>query len=649
MPNHRILIVEDEALVAMDLQETLQDMGYEVPAIVYSGEEALDQIAAIRPDLVLMDIQLAGAIDGIEAATQIRDRYGIPLIYVTANSDEATFQHAKVTAPSGYILKPIRKKELGKTIDLALTQHQRTVATRQLLAAVVESSHDAIISVDLNGVISTWNEGAQKIYGYAASQAIGHSLSMLYPHDDDETTQLLTRVKRGERVEQHETIRVRNDGHRFNASLTLSPVRDDRNQIIGASSIDRDITERVQTEEALRQAREELELRVEERTAELQDTNERLKREMAERKMAEKEVVRLERLRALGELASGISHNLNNLLVGILGPAEALLGTTDPAEIREWAELIYATGERAAGLVKRLNQAVRDQPSVALEPVNVEMAIREAIQTARTLWREQPARLEKKIEIATHLKPVPPIQGTGAGLRDALVNLLLNAGDAMPHGGHIELATELSGDQVLIRVTDDGIGMGEDTLRKVFEPFFTTKSDVGSGLGLTTAHRTITLWNGQLNATSSPGAGSIFTAHLAIWNANTSSTAHCCQILVVEDDQAVIHVLRKRLTPDYKVEFALDGNEALVRFDPNRHQIALVDWSLPGLSGDQVDRHIRQHQPATVLVLMTGWDVEQSYAHLGVFDLHLQKPFNLETVDQILAQAHTLYQQRSAQ
>ena len=100
-------------------------MGYEVPNAVYSGEEALEQVAEVRPDLVLMDIQLAGDIDGVEAATQIRDRFDIPLIYITANSDEATYQQAKVTAPSGYIIKPIRRKELGKTIDLALTQHQR--------------------------------------------------------------------------------------------------------------------------------------------------------------------------------------------------------------------------------------------------------------------------------------------------------------------------------------------------------------------------------------------------------------------------------------------------------------------------------------------------------------------------------------------
>ena len=649
MRNQSILIVEDEALVALDLQETLQAMGYDVPGLAYSGEEALELVAAIRPDLVLMDIQLNGVINGIEAATQIRDRYGIPLIYVTANSDAATFEHAKVAAPSGYILKPIRKNELGKTIDLALSQHQRTAATRQLLAAVVESSHDAIISVDLDGIISTWNEGAQKIYGHSAARAIGEPLSMLYPGDRDETAQLLDRVKNGERVEQHETIRLRDDGSQFNVSLTLSPVRDDRNQIIGASSIDRDITERVQTEEALRQAREELELRVRERTAELQDTNERLKREMLEREMAEKEVVRLERLRALGELATGLSHNLNNILVGILGPAEALREATNLDEVREWAELIYTTGERAAGLVRRLNQAVRDHPGTALEEVDVESAIGEAIQTTRTLWREKSPGLEKKIEVATRLETVPAIQGTSAGLRDALVNLLLNAGDAMPQGGRLEIATAFCDNRVEISVTDDGVGMDEDILRKVFEPFFTTKADVGSGLGLTTAHRTITLWNGQLDASSSPNAGSTFTIRLAPWNPATVPASVRPQVLVVEDDQAVIRVLQKRLAPIFDVDFAHSGDEALERFDVNRHQIAIIDWSLPGISGDQVARRIRQLHPDSVLVLTTGWDLEQSYSSLDVFDLHLQKPFNLETVDQVMAQARTIYQQRSAE
>ena len=136
-------------------------------------------------------------------------------------------------------------------------------------------------------------------------------------------------------------------------------------------------------------------------------------------------------------------------------------------------------------------QAVRDLPSTTLKPVDVDMAIREAIQMVRIRWREESPGLEKQIAIAASGEPVSRIQGTDTGLRDVLVNLLLNAGDALPGGGHIELVTESRDDRVWIRVTDNGGGMDEETLRRVFEPFFTTKADVGSGLGLTTAHRTI--------------------------------------------------------------------------------------------------------------------------------------------------------------
>lgn|GEM_PF-1604793 len=338
MNNKRILIVEDEAVVALNIRTALEEMGYDVVANVDTGEAAIGKIAIHRPDLILMDIQLAGVMDGIETAAKILRDFDLPIIYLTANSDEATFQHAKLSGPSAYLNKPYRRAELGKAVELAINQHQRTKSTRQLLAAVVQHSHDAIISSDLEDVVSTWNQGAERIYGIDTEQAIGRSMLQLFP-EANELPALLIRARAGERVEY---IGQRRNAHgkTLHISHVLSPIRNENGQVMGISSIDRDISETVEAEQALRRASEELEERVRERTAELRETNEQLQSEIVERKTMEKEVVRLERLRALGELAAGISHNLNNLLVGIMGPAEALQQSKSPAESSEWAQLI---------------------------------------------------------------------------------------------------------------------------------------------------------------------------------------------------------------------------------------------------------------------------------------------------------------------
>ena len=646
MNKERILVVEDEAVVALAIRTTLEEIGYEITAIVDTGEAAIAEIATHRPDLVLMDIQLAGSMDGIETATEIRRHFYIPLIYLTANSDDTTFQHAKSSAPSAFINKPFRKAELNKTIDLALDQHRRSRATRQLLAAVVEHSHDAIISSDLADLVSTWNQSAERIYGIEAERAIGQYMHKLFA-EADELPALLERVRAGERIEY---IGQRRNGENkiLHISHVLSPIRDENGLVIGVSSIGRDISERVEAEQALRHAREDLEIRVRERTAELRAANEQLQSEIAERKAMEKEVVRLERLRALGELAAGISHNLNNLLVGIMGPAEALQQSKNTAEAREWAQLILETGQRATALVKRLSIAVRSQHD-AVEAVDAQETLREAIKSAQLHWQRATKSSAKDLHLALDIQAVPPISATTIGLHDALYHILLNAADALPNGGHIGIHMQQVERHVEIAVTDDGRGMDEETRCRVFEPFFTTKATVGSGLGLTTAERIVSSWGGRIEVESEMGSGSRFSVHLPIWESlPTPSNLPPLNLFIAEDDGPVSQVLHKWLAANHQVTLATSGPQALERFDPAQHEIALIDWGLPGLAGDQVVRRLRQLRPHLVTIIMSGWHLEEGDPYFEVFDLSLQKPFNLATVDQILHRAVELRDNRTS-
>ena len=171
MTQARILVVEDESIVALDIQDRLESLGYEVPATVASGERAVEQAGALRPDLVLMDIQLQGRMDGVEAADQIRQRFGIPVIYLTANADHPTVQRAKVTEPFGYVIKPFEERELHTTIEVALYKHraeQTLKESEERYRLLVELSPEAIV-VQSDDRIVYANPAAANLFGAAVS------------------------------------------------------------------------------------------------------------------------------------------------------------------------------------------------------------------------------------------------------------------------------------------------------------------------------------------------------------------------------------------------------------------------------------------------------------------------------------------------
>ncbi|MEW6497224.1 MAG: PAS domain S-box protein [Cyanobacteriota bacterium] len=254
MDNITVLVVEDEWVTAQDIKHSLEKLHYAVPATLATGEEAIQKAIELQPDLVLMDIILQGEIDGIEAAEQIYSRCHIPVVFLTAYSDSETLQRANTTQPYGYLLKPFEERELNSTIQIALSRHKATMELRSQLAAIVESSEDAIIAKTLDGIIASWNAGAQKIFGYRASEMIGRSIALLMPPEcRDELAKILEKIRRGEKVESYETVRQRKDGQLIDVSLTISPIKDITGKIIGISKIARDITQRKQNERLIRE------------------------------------------------------------------------------------------------------------------------------------------------------------------------------------------------------------------------------------------------------------------------------------------------------------------------------------------------------------------------------------------------------------
>ena len=292
----KILIVEDENIVAIDIKNSLKSLGYGISGVVASGENAILKVAEKRPDLVLVDILLKDKMDGIEAAEQIRNRFNVPVVYLTAFADDKTLQRAKITEPYGYILKPFEERELHTTIEMALYKHQiesKLKEHERWLNTTLISIGDAVIATDKKGFVIFMNPIAEDLCGWTQEQAIGKDLNTVFRIINEKTRKsAISPVKKALRkgvivgLSNH-SILIAKNGSEIPIDDSAAPIKDDHGNITGVVLVFRDITNRRQAETALQKAHDELEHRVIERTAELSNANIILKKEIAERKKAE--------------------------------------------------------------------------------------------------------------------------------------------------------------------------------------------------------------------------------------------------------------------------------------------------------------------------------------------------------------------------
>ena len=333
MAKAKILIVEDESIVALDLENRLRNFGYSVPGVAASGEEAIQKAAETRPDMVLMDIRLKGDMDGIKAAQEIRARFDVPVVYLTALADDDALRQAKITEPFGYILKPFEDGELRKTIEIALHKHvmeRKLRESEQWLATTLRSISDAVIAVDKKGFVTFMNPTAEALTGWMQDAALGRDWRAVFSIVDEQKgtpdSSLARALEEGVAVGPADHVLVAKDGAETFIHDSTAPIKDEKGDIIGFVLAFRDITERKRAEQALRRARDELERRVEERTAELSEANALLGQEIAERKQAE------ETLRRYAKEQAAL-YAVTSAVVTLLGPDELLftvLGTVLP-------------------------------------------------------------------------------------------------------------------------------------------------------------------------------------------------------------------------------------------------------------------------------------------------------------------------------
>ena len=511
--------------------------------------------------------------------------------------------------------------------ELSRRTSQQIGEYRGQLAAIVDSSDDAIIGKDLDGRITAWNRGAERIYGYTSEEMLGQNIALLAPRDrPDEIPQVLERIRRGESIEHFDSVRIAKDGRRVDVSVSISPIREAGGRVIGASAIARDITAQKHAEEHLRQA---------------------------------------QKMEAIGRLAGGMAHDFNNIL-GIITACTELLRTRIDAksDVGQYVTNMRKAVDRGAWLTRQLLAFSRKnvvQPQV----LDLNERLKDVSKLLRPLMGED-------VEIVISPRTDAAIVEADPGQLDQIVlNLAVNARDAMPSGGKFILETSkvrtdevfsqmhtpmTAGNYVLLAVSDTGVGMDPATVSKIFEPFFTTKEvGKGTGLGLAMVYGIVEQAGGHIWVYSEPRRGTTFKIYLPSAEHKLGAEAKMEQetltprrdgvtVLLVEDDELMRQLTRQLLEEHgYQILEAKDGQTALeiASSHPGQIDLLLTDVVMRGVSGPELVSRLNGSRPAMKTVYMSGYTGEliarDDIATQGI--PLLEKPFTRAGLLQTLHQA----------
>jgi signal transduction histidine kinase len=375
-----------------------------------------------------------------------------------------------------------------------------------------------------------------------------------------------------------------------------------------------------------------------------------LRTALATVEQSQQRIIQSERLRALGEMAGGVAHDFNNVLAVVVGRAQLLQRQVDAPDLRRQLAIIEQVAQDGAQTVRRIQEFARMRRTRPWQHVDVTEIVREVVEATRPRWGDQAQARGVTFAMRLDLLPVPPVTGDPAELRETFLNLLFNALDAMPEGGSLTFSTRVDHDRVVCTVEDSGVGMSEEVRQRCFEPFFTTKAEQGTGLGLSIAYGIVTRHGGDIEAWSRPGEGGRFTVRLPIGGEVPPRAperplprpSRRARILVVEDEAAVREMLVDVLTGQgHDVVTCKDGRSALSQVEGSPFDLALVDLSMPGLSGWEVAKGLRAAQPQVPIALVTGWgdQIDFGEARDCGIDYLMAKPFDVDDMTRLVAGA----------
>jgi signal transduction histidine kinase/ActR/RegA family two-component response regulator/uncharacterized protein YigA (DUF484 family) len=380
-----------------------------------------------------------------------------------------------------------------------------------------------------------------------------------------------------------------------------------------------------------------------------------LKKTLEELKQAQDQIVQAEKLRAMGEMASGVAHDFNNVLAAILGNIQLILHQLDhlrPEEVRERLRIIEQASKDGAETVRRIQEftGVKRERDFTLLPINE--IIEAVISITQPRWKDQAQKKGIQIELIRKLEGVPPILGNSSELREVFTNIIFNAVDAMPEGGQLTISTQPQNDSwVEVRISDTGIGMTEEVKKRIFDPFFTTKGVTNSGLGMSVSYGIIKRHGGEILIESEPGKGTTFILHLPIGFGEKEieekvlkpiKEVRPARILVIDDEDSVRDILFRMLkVKGHQVVVASDGEEGIERFKNETFDLVFTDLGMPKISGWEVGKTIKGMNPKVPIVMITGWGMELNREKMNEsgIDLIVSKPFQFDQVVELVSEA----------
>jgi two-component system, chemotaxis family, CheB/CheR fusion protein len=518
---------------------------------------------------------------------------------------------------------------LGQTAAEDASTEVGATEARSRLAAIIESTDDAIIGKTLEGTITSWNPAAERLFGYTAEEMIGQPIGRLIPPNRrDDFERILESIRRGERVTHFETERIRKDGSRVPVSLTVSPIKDANGQIVGASKIARNITDRKRAEA--------------ERDKLLQ---------IAQRARADAEAASREK----DEFQAILGHELRNPLSAIRNAL--VTARLDPSRRDRALQIACRQADQLALLVDDLLDVARftqGKLSLCKQKVAFASVIEQALETARPLIEERAHKITVSLPVSEVTIEADPMR-----LEQVFVNIISNAVKYTEPGGRIDIAAEAANGEVVVRVRDSGVGIRPDMLGRVFDLFAQggkaeDRKQEGLGIGLAVVRQLVELHGGRVEAHSEGlGKGTEIVVRLPILSTSADEAVDVShaevityrgqmRVLLVEDNWDVAESMVALLgVLGHRVRVAYDGLSALDVASVERPDTMLVDIGLPGMDGYEVARRVRNDPKlrGTILVALTGYGREEDkrQAAAAGFDHHLTKPIEFDQLQELVA------------
>lgn len=480
------MIVEDERIVAEDIKEILADRDFDVSLIIFSGKEVLQDVEEHKPDLVLMDIKLDGYIDGVELAGQIRSRFDIPVVYITALTDAHTLQKAKKTEPFGYIYKPVECKELISTIEIALYMHKiyrKLKESEERYRLLIENQTDLVVKVDTEGHFLFVSPSYCELFGKKEEELLGKKFMPLVHKDDRKATaKAMENLYSPPFTCYVEQRALTKDGWKWLGWADKS-VLNEKGKVVAVVGVGRDITARKKAEE--------------------------------DKGRLQQQLIQSEKMAGVGTLAGGVAHEFNNILQIMRGHAEFARKTKKCGDMKEALDIVLSTSDRLAKIVGDLLSFTRGEI-----PEKEMCDVIEPIESVLSLTEGHLGKCN--IKVIKKYRVTPQVEINKGEMQQVFLNMVNNARDAMLNkGGILKIEVNHCRKNVEISISDTGRGINKKDLSKIFDPFYTTKGAIGgdsmlqgTGLGLSVSYAIVRRHGGTIEVESDVGRGTVFAVKL---------------------------------------------------------------------------------------------------------------------------------------